>query len=195
MGYPKARLPFGPELMLPRVVRIVRQVVAPIVVVAARDQDLPALPSDVIVVYDQRDARGPLEGLFAGLSHLPSDVHAAYATSCDVPLISSEFIRYLLDQLGDHDLVVPVEDQFAHPLAAVYRTSLIAPIAELLATDQLRPAFLFTRVRCRRVPVDELRRIDPELRALRNLNHRSDYEAALRECGFTAPPEILGKLS
>ena len=44
MGKPKAWLPFGGELMLPRVVRILRTVVAPVVVVAAPDQDLPPLP-------------------------------------------------------------------------------------------------------------------------------------------------------
>src|SRR5436309_2393107 len=72
MGLPKATLPFGPELMLQRVVRLLSAVVNPIVVVAAPGQELPALPSDVLVTRDEREARGPLEGLFAGLSALAS---------------------------------------------------------------------------------------------------------------------------
>ena len=44
MGVAKAVLPFGPETMLQRVVRLLGTVVAPIVVVAARDQELPPLP-------------------------------------------------------------------------------------------------------------------------------------------------------
>ena len=67
MGLPKLTLPFGPELMLQRVVRILHEVVEPIVVVRAADQELPPLPSSVIVAEDRRVSRGPLEGLQAGL--------------------------------------------------------------------------------------------------------------------------------
>src|SRR5258705_212022 len=66
MGASKALLPFGPETMLQRVVRLLETVVSPIVVVAAADQQLPDLPPDVIVSRDEREARGPLEGLRAG---------------------------------------------------------------------------------------------------------------------------------
>ena len=66
-----ARCPFGPETMLQRVVRLLGTVVSPIVVVAAREQELPELPADVIVTRDEREARGPLEGLRAGLKALP----------------------------------------------------------------------------------------------------------------------------
>ena len=69
MGYSKAILPFGPELMLQRVVRLLSEVVSPIVVVAAPTQELPPFPSDVLIARDQREGRGPLEGLLAGLSH------------------------------------------------------------------------------------------------------------------------------
>ena len=67
MGLPKATLPFGPELMLQRVVRLLQEVVHPIVVVAAPGQEVPALPGDVILTADEREGRGPLQGLHAGL--------------------------------------------------------------------------------------------------------------------------------
>ncbi len=76
MGSPKALLPFGPETMLQRVVRLLSGVVSPIVAVAAPGQDLPALPADVIITRDEREGLGPLEGLRAGLSALPADVEA-----------------------------------------------------------------------------------------------------------------------
>src|SRR5438132_3807114 len=68
MGLAKATLPFGPELMLQRVVRLLGSVVQPIVVVAAPGQQLPPLADDVLLARDEHEARGPLEGLFAGLS-------------------------------------------------------------------------------------------------------------------------------
>src|ERR1051325_4647216 len=120
MGLDKATLPFGPELMLQRVVRLVGEVVDSIVVVAAPAQQLPALPQGVQVVRDRREARGPLEGLFAGLSGLPPGIDAAYATSCDVPLLAPAFVRRMFQLLGDNAVAVPVSGGFHHPLAAVY---------------------------------------------------------------------------
>ncbi|MGH6961023.1 MAG: molybdenum cofactor guanylyltransferase, partial [Dongiaceae bacterium] len=179
MGRDKASLPFGPELLLQRVVRILRAVVEPIVVVAAAGQELPPLAGDVLLATDDQPSRGPLEGLLAGLSKLAAerpDVGAAYATSCDVPLLTAEFIREMIARLGDADIAVPIEDGFPHPLAAVYRTSVLPHVGELLAADQLRPVFLFDRVRTNRIDVSDLRAIDPELHSLKNCNRPEDYE-------------------
>ena len=191
MGLAKATLPFGPELMLQRVVRLLSQVVQPIVVVAAPGQELPPLPADVLVTRDEHEGRGPLEGLLAGLTAVAPYASCAYATSCDVPLLVPDFVSAMIARLGGAEIAVPVEGQFPHPLAAVYRTTVLPPIHELLAADQLRPAFLYVRVATHRVPADELRCVDPQLTTLRNLNRPDDYLAALAEAGFAPDPAIL----
>ena len=184
MGAAKATLPFGSETMLQRVVRLLGTTVSPIVAVAARDQELPALPADVIVARDEREARGPLEGLRAGLKALPESVDAAYVTSCDVPLLEPAFVEHMLALLGEHDIAVMEIDGFTHPLSAVYRRAVLSHVEGLLAQDRLRPAFLFDAVRTRRVSPGEMRGADPDLRTLRNLNTREDYEKALVAAGL-----------
>ena len=186
MGTAKAMLPFGPETMLQRVVRLLATTVSPIVAVAAREQELPPLPADVIVTRDEREARGPLEGLRAGLKGLPELVDAAYVTSCDVPLLVPAFVERMLGLLGDHDIAVMEIDGFTHPLSAVYRRSVLPQVESLLAQDRLRPFFLFEAMRTRRVSPDEMRVADPDLRTLRNLNTREDYEAALADAGLSS---------
>ena len=181
MGVPKASLPFGPETMLQRVIRLLGTQVSPIIAVAAADQELPPLPADVIVARDEREARGPLEGLRAGLKGLPESVDAAYVTSCDVPLLVPAFVEHMLGLLGEHDIAVMEIDGFTHPLSAVYRRSVLPHVESLLAQDRLRPVFLFDAVNTRRISPDEMRVADPDLRTLRNLNTREDYEAALRD--------------
>jgi len=194
MGFPKALLPFGPELMLQRVVRLLSEVVSPIVVVAAPEQDLPELPVDIILARDEREGRGPLEGLLAGLMPLVGRVDAAYATSCDVPLLKADFVRQMIARLGKHDIAVPVEEKYQHPLAAVYRTAVVPHIADLLAHDQLRPTFLFERVRTLRVPVEQLKAADPQLQTLANLNQPADYIAAASSAGYEIPDEVRARL-
>ena len=185
MGTSKAMLPFGPETMLQRVVRLLSEVVAPIVVVAARDQELPELPEEIDIVRDEREAKGPLEGLRAGLHALPESIEMAYVTSCDVPLLVPEFVERMIDLLGDHDVAVMEIDGFTHPLSAIYRRSTLPHIESLLAQDRLRPAFLFDAVRTRRVHTIDMLSVDPHLQTLRNLNTREDYLRALSDAGLS----------
>jgi molybdenum cofactor guanylyltransferase len=185
MGVPKATLPFGPETMLQRVVRLLGTVVSPIVVVAAHEQSLPELPDHVIVTRDEREARGPLEGLRAGLRALPDSADIAYVTSCDVPLLVPGFVERMVELLGDHDIAVMEIDGFPHPLSAVYRRGTLLQVESLLAKDKLRAASLFDAVRTRLVRPEEMISVDPHLRTLRNLNTREDYLAALFEAGLS----------
>jgi molybdopterin-guanine dinucleotide biosynthesis protein A len=194
MGVPKATLPFGTETMLQRVVRLLDGVVSPIVVVAARDQPLPPLPRSVIITRDEREAKGPLEGIRAGLSALPESIDAAYITSCDVPLLAPAFVERMIDLMGEHDIAVMEIDGFPHPLSAIYRRGTLPHVESLLAEDRLRPVFLFDAVRTRRVQPEEMIGVDPELRTLRNLNTPEDYRAALADAGIPppAPPAARG---
>jgi molybdopterin-guanine dinucleotide biosynthesis protein A len=171
--------------MLQRVVRLLGTVTSPIVAVAAREQILPDLPTDIIVTRDEREQRGPLEGLRAGLKALPDSVDLAYVTSCDVPLLVPGFVSRIIDLLGDHDIAVMEIDGFPHPLSAVYRRGVLPKVESLLAEDKLRPVFLFDALRTRRVRPEEMVTVDPQLRTLRNLNTREDYLAALAEAGFS----------
>ena len=185
MGQPKATLPFGDEVMLTRVVRLLASVVDPIVVVAAPQQELPELPNEVVIVRDRREFRGPLEGIYGGLHALKGQADAAYATACDVPLLVPAFVQRLSTLLGEHDVVVPVEGRYHHPLAAIYRTRVVPEIKQLLSTQQLRPVFLYERVSTQQVPVELLREVDPNLLTLRNVHTPDEYADVLRQAGLS----------
>ena len=191
MGLSKSMLPFGPEPMFRRVVRVLGQVVSEIVVAAAPGQELPELGSQVRVVRDRTEGRGPLEGLYVGLVGLPESVDAAYVTSCDVPLLVPAFVQRMFDLLGDHAIAVPCCGGRHYPLAAVYRRNLTGLIEPLLAAQRLRPLFLFDLVPTRRVTPEQLVDVDPTLMSLENLNRPSEYLDALRRAGFAPPPAVL----
>src|SRR5262245_61867376 len=160
MGRPKAWLPFAGEIMLPRVVRLLSEVVSPIVVVAAPGQDVPPLPPEVRIVRDEQEGFGPLQGLAAGLAALEGHADAAYLSSCDVPFLQPPFVRRLIELLGDHSVCVPHVGDYHHPLAAVYRLDVASAVRQLLAANRLRPVFLFEAVPTRIVAAAELRDVD-----------------------------------
>jgi molybdopterin-guanine dinucleotide biosynthesis protein A len=181
MGRPKAWLPFAGEPMLCRVVRLLSEVVSPVVVVAARGQDLPPLPQRVSIVRDLEPGKGPLQGLLVGLSALPNPVEAAYVTSCDVPFLQPGFVYRLIELRGIAAICVPEVGGYRHPLAGVYGRQ-VAPIAtKMLVAGFLRLGQLLERATTRFVHIEELRGVDPDLLTLRNLNTPEEYEAALRD--------------
>ena len=170
--------------MLQRVVRILGQVVRPVVVVGAPQQDLPLLPADVLIARDEVSDRGPLQGLAAGLAALRGRSEAAYACSCDVPLLQEAFVARMVELLSDHQIAVPFVDDFHHPLAAVYRVEVLDQINVLLAARRRRPIFLFESANAIVITRPQLLSADPNLNSLRNCNRPEEYEKALADAGF-----------
>lgn len=184
MGKSKALLPFGPEVLLQRVVRILRDVADPIVVVAAPDQELPDLPDGVVVVSDPVAHQGPLQGLASGLGSLPETVEFAFVTATDAPFLRPEWVTTLTGLIGGDDLAMPFVDGYYHPLAALYRRGpVLAAVRSLLAAGRHRPVFLLEALPSRVVTRDELFAADPTLATLRNLNTPDDYHEALLQAG------------
>jgi len=185
MGRPKHLLPFGDRTMLQVVVRTLQQVVDPVVVVRAAGQQLPPLPENVLVTEDEEPDLGPLAGLSAGLNALSDGCRAAYATSCDVPLLRPEVVQFMAAAIPGYDAAVIREGKFYHVLAGVYSTALLPRIRELLTARRLRPFFLIEECNTRVIDVEEIRPVDPDLRSFRNVNTPEDYAAVLKTAGLT----------
>lgn len=191
MGTSKALLPFGGEVLLQCVVRVLLGEVRPVVVVAARGQDLPDLPDGVVVAWDEYEAMGPLAGLATGLAALrecrepaggSGPVDLAYATATDVPLLRPEFLRQIvrrLEEAPEADLAIVRQGRFYHPLAAAYRCSLEPAIRNLLSDGQLRPVSLVASARAVEIDVEELTAVDPDLESLLNCNTPEEYAAVI----------------
>jgi molybdopterin-guanine dinucleotide biosynthesis protein A len=187
MGRDKAMLPFGPELMLQRVARLVTEVVEPanIVVVAAPEQELPGLRAGIEIARDALAHRGPLQGLATGLSAIGGRVEAVFAVGCDAPLKAPAFIRRMFELLGDFVIVSPFDGDHDQSRAAVYRPGVLSQAEAVLNSGHFSPRSLFDTVRTRMVHIDTLRAVDPNLDTLKNLNHEYDYLTALASAGFT----------
>ncbi len=184
MGRAKCWLPVAGELMLPRVIRLLTEAVSPIVVVASPGQELPPLPSEVVLVGDPIPGLGPLQGLIAGLAalgHSADSTDAAYVSSCDVPFLRPAFVRRMTELLRESEACMPQINGRLHPLAAVYRRGVVAAAEQLLVTGRSRLTDLATTVRTRIVTADELMDVDPQLHSLQNVNTPEQYAAAIRD--------------
>lgn len=178
MGQSKAMLPFGRSTMLECVVERLSEVTREIVVVAARDQELPPLPSHCKIVRDEHPDRGPLEGLRMGLKSLRDDCEIAFVIACDAPLLVSGVVTHLAIQLGVTNAIVPSHEGRLYPLSAIYRTSLVDLAEERLRHNQLRLIDFVHAAGAHILDAEELRIVDPPLNSLRNLNTPAEYDAS-----------------
>ncbi|WP_375755563.1 molybdenum cofactor guanylyltransferase [Corallococcus exercitus] len=122
----------------------------------------------------------------------PGGVHAAlgaartpwvFVVACDMPFVTEAAARVVLDARADDvDAVCFERDGRWEPLFAAYRADLVTRWGEALAEDPSMRRVLM-RFRTRTLPVDALRAVDPELRALANVNTPED----LARYGVTLP--------
>jgi molybdopterin-guanine dinucleotide biosynthesis protein A len=187
MRRPKAELEWGATTFAAHVAGVLAQAVdGPVVVVGGQGQELPELPAGVEFAEDARPARGPLEGLAAGLRAVAGRADVAFVSAVDVPFLAPAFVRTVVGALpAEMDAAVPRVASRAHPLSAAYRVGVLDVVVDLLARD----------VRSARSLLDELRvcwlgeaelladpglaAADPALASLANVNTPDEYRAAL----------------
>ena len=176
MGRPKSLLLFDGEPLITHIVRGLKQMFTETVIVAAPEQELPDLP--VSLVRDEVAYQGPVGGIYYGLNAASGEF--CFVTSCDVPFLNAALISRLMAQISNNDVVVPHwEDRF-QPLHAVYRRSVLPLLKEQLDRGELRPIYLFDKVRTLKIGEDEIRLFDPEGLSFLNMNTPDDYERALQ---------------
>ena len=145
---------------------------------------MPALDPAVEVVADEREGRGPVQGIAAGLAAIGSRAEVAYVSATDVPLLHPAFIRRVVSAVDGFDVALPDVGGYRQPLSAAYRVALVGALRELLAGDGTSHGSLFERSRVRHMSADDLledptlARLDPALLSVSNLNEPVEYERA-----------------
>ena len=93
--------------MLEHMVGRLGQSLDPVVVVAAPEQQLPTLPTDILVVRDIHTDSGPLAGIHTGLVAMAPHADIAYVTACDAPFLQTALVNEMVNRLGSADLAIP----------------------------------------------------------------------------------------
>jgi len=187
MGADKATLRIGGETMLERMVRIVSEVLDPVVVAARGGQEVPDLAGGVLLARDAFEHAGPLAGIAAGLDALQGRCDAVFVVACDHPLLKPAFIRRLIEQLGTASAAVPEKDGRRYPLTAVYRAEVRSVIDDLLTAGHRRMGMLLQACDARIIPADRFADIDPDLDSLRNVNDPEEFKVIARRSGPPGP--------
>ncbi len=151
---------------IPMIVRVLRAV-APVVdetIVVGGSQ----APDGTQLVPDEDPGAGPLAAIATGMRTAPADLYLV--VSCDIPLVTSELLQYLVDNAGGGDAVVPVVAAGREPLCAVYARRCLPAINRALASGRRRADSFYGNVQVRWVSEIELAQFGPPERLFFNVN-------------------------
>ncbi|HYP28426.1 MAG TPA: molybdenum cofactor guanylyltransferase [Blastocatellia bacterium] len=178
MGRDKAWLPIGGRPMIERAIDALRAVSESVSIIANGDEYLKlGLP----VIRDKNPGLGPIEAVRTALAH--SKTSHAVLLGCDLPFVSAGLLSFIIglsDPNDGYEAVVPVgRDSRLEPLCAVYSTSALAPIEEMIERGDRKVRLLFGRVRTRFVPFEEIEHLPGSALFFENVNTPEEYGKAL----------------
>jgi molybdopterin-guanine dinucleotide biosynthesis protein A len=179
LGRNKALEKIGGVTVLERVVNRLKPIVSHLVIVTADEKNQLRPISSAKFVADIYPGKGPLGGIYTGLSGSRTKLNIAVA--CDMPFLNTELLKHMLELARGFDAVVPrTKESLFEPLHAVYSRTCLLVIKNHLESQQLSIRAFLAEVKVRYIEEDECRRYDPELLSFFNMNRQADYERALK---------------
>jgi len=175
MGSPKSLLEFGRLSLLEKIAAAANEVASDVVLIG--DGPAPAALAGKKRLPDVPGVGGPLAGILAAFRWRPGA--AWIVLSCDLPFVSGDALRWLLEQRRPDCLgVLPCLDspETPEPLLAVYSPSARAALEEAALRGERSVRRILSReaILSPRVP-EHLRR------AWTNVNTPEEWKAALQE--------------
>jgi len=175
----KALMPINGKPLVTYIIKSLENMVDEIII-SVRDKSqeevLNLILPGYIYAYDEFENKGPLSGILSGLTLCKNDF--CFIAACDMPFINENVVQILFRMSDSHDAVIPRwENGFIEPLHAVYRCkSMIRESRKAIELGEntiLAPIF---RINVNYIDIETIRKIDPDLRTLININTPEDME-------------------
>ncbi len=106
-------------LMIEHIINVFSQLASRILINA--NNPGPYLRLGYPVIADTFKGCGPLCGIFTGLSASATEINLF--APCDMPFLTVEFYRFLLEQINGYDAVVPKLDGKIYPVCLILKKS------------------------------------------------------------------------
>lgn len=111
---------------------------------------------------------GPISGIHAALYY--ASYESVFVLGCDMPFMSMGLVGYMLEQLGQHDTVIPEIDGFLQPISAAYRKTCLPVMTDCLERQLLKLVLVFKELDAVRLNESELSRFGKVQDMFMNVN-------------------------
>jgi len=176
MGRPKALLPVAGRTLIDYLLDRLALAFAEVLISSNNASSLPPALG-YRIIGDEHPGAGPLAGIEAGLSAASYD--AVFAVGCDMPRVTPELARLLVDSATGHDAAVPRLEGSPEPACACYRRSARTAISAALAAGRFKAAEALRDLDVHYLEAEQLRAGGIATEVFWNINTPLDYQVFL----------------
>jgi len=124
---------------------------------------------------DEHKDQAPMVGIFSCLRKSKTDLNILL--TCDMPMVSTELLEYLLANSGESDITVPVQENgMVEPLCGIYKKGALDILEKCIEEGNFRMTDCITRSSHRLVTIGGKSPFDRTNQFL-NINTPRDFEA------------------
>jgi len=130
MGLNKALLQLNGKSLIEHTASLLKSLFGRVILITNSSDDYTFLKLETFA--DVYSSIGPLAGIHSGLIH--SDTEKNFIISCDIPLITKDVIKYLVEYKTTHPITVIKADGYIQHLCGLYHISIKDDAENLLHT-------------------------------------------------------------
>lgn len=137
------------------------------------------LGEDVVLVEDEREGIGPLQGLRSALRAARTEY--VVVSPCDTPLLRADVCMTVLGRGMGRDGAVPRVRGYLEPLHASYRReACLHAFERAIAEGKRSPRDAYPFLDLVVVEEEDIKEMDPDLESFMNINTRGDFSRVAR---------------
>ncbi|MCX6155359.1 MAG: molybdenum cofactor guanylyltransferase [Candidatus Kapabacteria bacterium] len=131
MGTEKSLMKIGDKTVIEIIISRLQPLFESISVISNNPEEYTFL--DLPVYEDIFKGQGPISGIHSALTHSRTD--SALIISCDIPMISSDAISYIISNRNDKPVTVAFAENYVQELCGVYDKSILLIVENLIKSN------------------------------------------------------------
>ena len=150
MGEDKGLVLLNGKPMIQYVIEALKEVVSDIIIISNNaSYNKFRIPVYADIIKD----KGPVGGIYTGLYHSKTQLN--FCISCDVPMISSDFILWLLKRSGNASITLPMYKDKIHQMIGVYSKQVLSNFKESTEKEHLKLSQVNKDMACEIIDIEK----------------------------------------
>ena len=150
MGEDKGLVLLNGKPMVQYIIEALKEVVSDIIIISNNESYTKfGIPVYADIIKD----KGPVGGIYTGLYNSTTELN--FCISCDVPMISSDFILWLLKRSGKSYITIPMYKDKVHQMIGVYSKQVLSNFKESTEKGHLKLSQVNSDMACEIIDIEK----------------------------------------